>query len=439
MTPWDAQAALLSEISNDDIRTAVLRLGRRSGKDRMASLVATYEATANADAHRLHVPPAELVGIAVIANSQRQARLILGWCRHYLQREGMAHLIKSDANDELELTNGMVITAMPCTARSIPGYALAVVIFDEAGWYVDSDGSPMSGEELWQAVVPSTAQFPDGRVLVLSTPRWLTGWFADKCRQAASGEFADIRHWWATTRTMNATISDAWLDGERLKDPAAFLREYEARFESGVGSSLDGMLVRQAARKGVPHLNPHPANAYVVSIDPAYRGDTFALTVGHQDGYGADKRLVVDLSLGWTGTKVAPLDHRTILDEVATIARSYGRAPVVLDQFAQEPVAQGLVERGVTALRRPWTNESKAEAVGVMREYLHTDRLSLPNHAPLIGQLASLERTILPSGRPRVSAPPGQHDDYAMACLALVHELHATARMRPREDFSMVA
>ena len=75
-------------------------------------------------------------------------------------------------------------------------------------------------------------------------------------------------------------------------------------------------------------------------------------------------------------------------------------------------------------IRKPWTAESKAEAVGVMREYLHTDRLSLPDHGPLVGQLASLERTILPSGKPRVAAPPGAHDDYAMACLALAHELH---------------
>lgn len=439
MQPWPAQAALLSEIYNDGIRESWLRLGRRSGKDRSASWIATYEATANADTHRAHVPPGELVGIAVVANSKKQARIILGWCRSYLRSEGLAHLIVRDADDEIELSNGMVIVAMPCTARSTRGYALAVVIFDEAAWYVDIDGSPMSGDELWQALVPSTAQFPDGKVLVLSTPRWSSGWFADKCRQAASGEFAGTRHWWAFTRVMNPKITDAFLESERAKDPAAFLREYEARFESGVGAALDGALIHAAVRKGVPTLNPSPQYGYVVSIDPAYRGDTFALTVGHHEGYGPATRLVIDLSRGWTGSKVAPLDHRAVLDDVAVIARSYGNAPVVLDQFAQEPVAQGLAERKVRALRRPWTNESKAEALGVMREYLFTDRLSLPDHAPLVSQLASLERTILPSGKPKIAAPGGQHDDYAMACLALIHELHSMPRSRPGEEFSSVA
>src|SRR5690348_8210122 len=45
---WPAQAALLSEVYADNIRTCVLRLGRRSGKGRMASVLATYEATVNA-------------------------------------------------------------------------------------------------------------------------------------------------------------------------------------------------------------------------------------------------------------------------------------------------------------------------------------------------------------------------------------------------------
>jgi hypothetical protein len=44
-----------------------------------------------------------------------------------------------------------------------------------------TDASPISGQEVWGALVPATAQFPEGKVLVLSTPRWSTGWFADLC------------------------------------------------------------------------------------------------------------------------------------------------------------------------------------------------------------------------------------------------------------------
>ena len=438
MTPRPAQAALLSELYNDDIRTGVLRLGRRSGKDRMASWIATYESTANADRHLSQVAPSELVAVAIIANSQRQARIVHRWCRDYLRRENLAHLIARDTDDELELTNGMVIVTLPCTARSTRGYAIAVVIFDEAAWFVDTDGSPLSGDELWQALVPSTAQFPDGKVLVLSTPRWSFGWFAQLCRQAASGQHPDMRHWWATTRTMNPAISEQFLESERSKDPAAFLREYEARFMSGVGAALDGEAVRRAVRAS-SMLQPQLGVSYVVSIDPAVSGDTWSLLVGHLEGWGDTAQIVVDLAKGWTGNRARPLDTRSVLDDVATVARSYGHAFVVLDQFGQEFVAQGLVERGLSAIRQPWTNELKAESLSSLRAYVNTGRLSLPDHGALLGELLSLEQTILPSGRPRIAAPPGQHDDYAMATLGLVAQLHSGTVLPPGSQFSMIA
>ena len=438
MTPRPAQAALLSELYADDIRTGVLRLGRRSGKDRIASWVATYEATANSDRHTAHVPPSELVGVAIVANSQRQARIIHRWCRDYLRREQLSHLIARDTDDELELTNGMSIVTMPCTARSTRGYAIAVVIFDEAAWYVDTDGSPLSGDELYQALVPSTAQFPDGKVLVLSTPRWSSGWFWQLCQQAASGQHPDMRHWWATTATMNPAISERFLESERAKDPAAYLREYEARFASGVGAALDSEAIRQATRPG-PLLQPMHDVAYVVSIDPAVTGDTWSLLVGHREGRGDAARVIVDLAKGWTGSKGHPLDTRAVLDDVAGLARSYGHASVVLDQFGQEFVAQGLSARGVSAIRQPWTNELKAESLSNLRAYLNTGRLSLPDHAVMLGELLSLEQTVLPSGKPRIAAPPGQHDDYAMALLGLLAQLHSGSILAPRERFSMIA
>lgn len=435
---WPSQASLLSEFYNERIRTGVWRLGRRSGKGRLASIIATYESVVNADQHLSAVPRGEQVAVVVIATSQRQARILHRFIRGYFERDALAHLVLRDTDDELELTNGMTILTLPCTARSTRGYAVAVLIIDEAAWLVDIDGSPMSGEAIWSAMVPSTAQFAAGKVVACSTPRWGVGWFPDLYRLAASGQFADMRAWHATTRVMNPQIPDSFLDAEQAKDPA-FAREYLAEFDSGVGAALDGMLVRAAVRRGMATLSPSRDHGYIVSIDPAYRGDVAACVVAHREGSGDATRLVVDLALGWQGTKAQPLDHRTFLDNVAVIAKSYGNAGVILDQFAQEPVAQGLTERGIQAIRKPWTNESKAEALGAMREYLHTDRLSLPDHGPLIGQLSSLERTVLPSGRPRIAAPTGMHDDFAMAALAAVHQLHTGTTLAPGSRFSMIA
>jgi hypothetical protein len=115
------------------------------------------------------------------------------------------------------------------------------------------------------------------------------------------------------------------------------------------------------------------------------------------------------------------------LDEVALTAGEYGRAPVILDQWADEVIAQQLESRGCHVVRRPWTNETKAEAVSVLRQLLHTSRLTIPRHGPLIAELVSYEQRLLPSGRVHYAAPPAAHDDHATALLGLVHHLHVGA------------
>ena len=68
-----------------------------------------------------------------------------------------------------------------------------VVVMDEAAWFAWVDGSPLDADEVWDALVPATAQFPERRVLVLSTPRFASGWFAGLVERAESGMFPDLR------------------------------------------------------------------------------------------------------------------------------------------------------------------------------------------------------------------------------------------------------
>jgi hypothetical protein len=187
------QAAIVSEIYETGVRTAVLRLGRRSGKGRIAGLIATFEATVNAAAHLVHVAAGEQVAIVVVATSQRQARVTHRYIRVWLRRPELAPLVLRETQDEIELSNGIVIITVPCHAASARGLAIAVVILDEAAYFQGRDGSLLDPKEIWDALVPATAQFPDRRVIVSSTPRWSVGWFADICEQAGSGRWPDMQ------------------------------------------------------------------------------------------------------------------------------------------------------------------------------------------------------------------------------------------------------
>jgi hypothetical protein len=142
----------------------------------------------------------------------------------------------------------------------------------------------------------------------------------DLCRQADAGSHPDMRHWWATTEMMNPTISPAFLESERSKDPNSYRREYEARFDSGVGAVFDEATVRTAIAKWTrPRL--HHAS-YVLAIDAAFVADTFAAAVGRRDG----ERVVVDRIVGWRGLEItrsttARLSMRSPLLRTNTTAR----------------------------------------------------------------------------------------------------------------------
>ena len=430
--PTPRQAEILDEVYRDGIRTAVLRLGRRSGKGRIAAVVATFEATANEQAHLDAVMPDEQVAIVVISRSQKLARVVHRYISGFLKQSGIVPVVR-ETLDEIELANGIVIMTLPCHAASVRGMAVAVVILDEAAHFAGIDGSPLDAGEVWDAIVPATAQFPAGRGLVLSTPRFATGWFADICAQASSGRFADMRHWHASTAEMNPRIPASFLEGESEKDPANYRREYLADFESGIGALFDEADVRECIRKfGDAILPPAYGRRYVIALDAAFTGDTFGAAIGHSDG----PRIVVDRMTGWTGSKANPVQLDPTLDAVADLARAYNGAFVVIDQFAAQPILQGLQKRGLSVVQSPWTNDSKVSAATEVRRRLHSRSLEIPDDRRLITELLHLEQRPTPGGRPRIAAPSGQHDDYATALMALVAQLSGSV---VTGDFSLVA
>jgi hypothetical protein len=429
---FPGQAAILAEIYDDAIRTGVLRLGRRSGKGRLAAVVATFEATVNAEAHLAAVPPGERVAVVIVATNQKQAGIVHGYVRGFLHRPELAPLIARETANEIELTNGIVILTVPCHAASVRGLAIAVLVLDEAAWFTGVDGSPLDVAEVWDALVPATAQFPEARILVLSTPRSDGGWFADLCERAASGVDPGLRAWHATTAEMNPRISVSLLERQRLQDPDAFRREYEAEFDAGVGAVFDANLVRAAVRGGPEILPPRPETVYVVALDPAFTGDAFAAIVGHAE----DERVVIDAVRGWHGTRGAPVRIDPTLDQIAELARAYGGAPVVTDQYAAEPIRQGLAARGVSVRAKAWTSETKIDAVAALRGRLAVGTLELPPNSILVNELIGFEQRLLPSARPRFAAAHGGHDDFATALLALVAELAGAAWTAEAEDFA---
>jgi len=422
LTLYPRQAQILNDIYRDHIRTFVLRCGRRAGKGRIASIIATFEATVNANVHLAAVPPGETCHVVIVATSQRQASIVKKYCRANLSRPGLAPLVVRETETEIELRSGVSILCLPASAAAVRGLATPVIILDEAAHFLGRDQSPLDVSAIWDALIPGSASFPQAKICVLSTPRWSVGWFYDLCKLAGSNKYQDMRAYHASTAEMNPGVPASFLAAEAEKDPPNFAREYLADWDSGIGALFGAPFIQAAVREQGDLTYRADAGRYVLAVDSGFVSDSFACLAAHRE---PDGMIVVDRVLGWRGSHTQPVLLDSTLDAVAALSAAYGGCPCIIDQYGAAIIEQGLVRRGVQVLARPWTAENKELSATAARRAMFAGKLSIPAHADLVAQLSSLESRPLPTGRVRIAAPAGGHDDYAMAALAAIADLAA--------------
>jgi len=425
LTLYPKQAEILSEMYDPaaPVRTAVWRLGRRSGKDRMASIVCAFEASVNAEAHLRCVPADEQVEILLVATSQKQARVCMRYIASYFKRGALGGLVAKSADDELTLTNNVVVRTMPATSAAARGSGVAVFVLSEAAHFVGSDGSPVDVQAIWSALTPATSAYPERRIIVASTPKWQSDFFARLCQRAERGDDPTMRAWHESTATMNPGIDPAWLASEEAADPENYRREYLAEYLAGVSAALDPDLVRSAATG--EERPPVEGVRYAVSLDPAYAsgGDRFACIVGHVEG----DVTIVDRLASWAGSRGSPVPVEATLSAISELAAVYGNAEIVSDQFASAPLVESLTAKGARVQAVPWSNESKMQALTLLRRGLYQNKIVLPRHAGLVGELCNLEVRQTPGGKARVAAAGSGHDDWATALMGLLLKLEGPA------------
>jgi hypothetical protein len=420
LTPEQARA--VSEFEAGGYQQAIWRWGRRSGKSLVADILALADAITR-DKLRAKLRPHEPRIAAIIAPRLEQAQehtrniatMVEGSPR-------LRPLLATQTADELTFTNGSVIRAYPCSARSIRGGAWSSVILDELGHYITGEEGNAAGDRVLEAALPSLAQFgSDGWLIAISTPLWKSGAFFKLCQRAESGRFKYMHAMHATTSQMNPAISAEWLADRRREDPDVFAREFEAHWIDGASSYLESADVVSCVRHGVDRLAPSTTVRYFGAIDPAYSHDDFALAVGHRrDEDGA----VIDGV--WTWRRHG---HEATLNAIADVCGAYRLTRVTTDQHCAQPIVEGLARRRIVAALTPWTNESKSNAFAALKVALNTRAISLPDDPALVEELCGLEATPTPSGLTRIAAISGGHDDRAVCVAAVVAQMagHGTA------------
>jgi phage terminase large subunit-like protein len=123
---------------------------------------------------------------------------------------------------------------------------------------------------------------------------------------------------------------------------------------------------------------------------------------------------VLDVLRSWQG-KQSPLNSDKVLDEIAGLAKRYHLEQIITDQYSVAPISDAMRRRDVVMRGQTLTNELKADLFGTLKRNINTGQVELLDHDQLVSELTYLEIRPTPSGKPRIAAAGGKHDDHPMA------------------------
>ena len=393
------------------MRELLVLAGRRGGKSCIAATVAIYLATLR----RWRLAPGEIGTVMTLAADRDQARVSFRYCVGLLEQSPiLCQELESITADTIRLRNGLEIVIGTSDKAAVRGRTIVAAVLDEVSfWGADAD-------EVLRALRPGMASQPDALLIQITTAYSQRGPVFDTFRRYYGTDDPRVLVVRATTRDLNETIPQSFIDEELERDPQAAAAEYLAQFRSDLEALFDAALIDRATR-GTPRELPYRATlpsgtpiVYRAAVDVSGgRQDAAAAAVGHREG----EHNVIDACRRWP----SPHNPVAVAVEVAAFLKSYELSVATADQYGAEIAASVYREAGVTLIPSEF-NRSEA--------YLHalplftSGRIEIPDEPTLRAELLTLERRTGRSGKDAVDHPPHMHDDLANAvslCAAVVN------------------
>jgi hypothetical protein len=418
--PLSAQElALFNAVAGDRepprrrVKELVVIAGRRSGKDSIASALATVAATED---FSLFLRPGERASILCLAVDREQAKIVHRYIAGYFHSLPLLRpLVERETDDGLELVNGVEIIIATNSYRSVRGRTIACSIFDEAAFWRDEE-SANPDTETYAAVRPGMVTLPNSILVIITTAYRKSGLSYNKFAQYFGKDDDNVLVVDGPSTAFNPSLPQSVIDDALRDDPEAAGAEWLSIWRSDISDFLDRELVDAAIDRGVTVRPPRPGLQYHAFADPSGgRGDSFTLAIAHAEG----NSVIVDLVF----ERRAPFDPGPVVAEIADIMRQYSLYETTGDNFGAQWVVEGFSKHGIRYTVSE-LNRSKVylDALPVFT----SGRARLPENHRAEHQLVSLERRTSKSGRDSVNHPPGGADDLANSvCGALT--LAATA------------
>jgi hypothetical protein len=404
------------------VRRLILLAGRRAGKDRFFSAVATWRAALCADWRRQQSAGEGAVCILLGAD-RKQAKILRGYCHGLLQVPLLTAEVVRSTGEVTEFRNGASLEIATNDARLVRGRSAIAVLGSECAHWRTEEHAASSDEEVVGAAEPSMAMCRDGGLLLLgSSVHRKRGYMFRKFRELYGNDASSDLCWFAPSAMMNPELPAGAVDRAMAEDAHKARAEFLNIWREDIAEFLPIDVVEGCTDFGVHERAPQAGVIYLAFVDAAggTGKDSYTLAIAH---ITPDDVVVIDAVREWKPRFVP----RQVIDDIAKLLRTYGVTEVRGDNAGAGFHQEDWRHHPVAYLKcEDTTSENYLTA---LPSFL-AKRVRLVDNATARNQLASLERRVGAGDRESVSHPQhaNAHDDIATAICGVV--AMALRRMR---------
>lgn len=379
---------------------AWLVIGRRGGKSFVAALVAVFLACFFD--YRPYLAPGERGTIMVIAADKKQARTILRYVAAMLNGiEMLKDKVVRETAAGFDLDNEVSIEVGTASFRSSRGYTYVAVLADEiAFWRTDDAAEPDFA--ILDAIRPGMATIPNAMLLCMSSPYARKGALWDAFRRFYGKDGAPLV-WKATTREMNPTVPQSYVDNALERDHASAMAEYMAEFRSDIEAFVTREVVEACVTPGVFERPFVRGVKYRAFVDPSGgSNDSFTMAITHRE----DDRIILDLAR----ERKPPFSPEATIAEFCKTLKDYGIHEVTGDRYGGEFPREHFRKHGI---EYRLSDKVRTDLYIELLPNLNSGKADLLDHPTLVNQIVGLERRVSRGGKESIDHAPGGHDDIA--------------------------
>lgn len=404
---YPGQAAELEAYYQSGLPNWLLLAGRQSGKSTISDIIACYEAIVPDFSQEARASLDRY--ILIISQRLDGARVHIRNINKLLKRTAaIRQLIDQVSEDSIKLKNGVIILALPCSARAGRGYTCSTLILDELAHFIDSDGNA-SGGAVFEALTPTTATFGDqARIVITTTPLSKTGIVFDLYDRIKAGDLEDFYLTQTDTRSMNPKVSERFIKNKYKLDPESAATEYGAEFRDPLENFFSTEAIEACIDPGLARVEEaRPGVDYVMAIDPATMKDRYAFLVGHK----VQGRVMVD----YARVMRPPVDPNQAEALLFDLVERFKPGRVYCDTAS---TTERLRDKIPQLVYTPFSRPLKLKIYGTLKELINLEKLILYREPDLIDELKAL---VIKNGVDIAAPKAGKitHDDLA-DCLALI-------------------